>query len=93
MTDKAFLAELSQMTPRPSDVAGISFTDLGIFLLQGDNGYLFYRNSNGVFSLGLDKGKYTLYSIDVRSGEVTRLRDVSSNVKFEGKGIYWLKKK
>jgi len=93
VTDKAFLAELSQMVPRPSDVAGISFTDLGIYLLQGDNGYLFYRDSNGVFSLDLDKGKYTLYSIDARSGEVTRLRDVSSNVKLEGKGIYWLKKK
>ena len=86
VTDKAFLAELSQMTPRPSLVAGF-------YMLSGDNGYLFYRESEGSFNIDLGEGNYTLYSIDARSGVLTRLRDTSSSVTLESKGVYWLKKK
>ena len=86
VTDKAFLAELSQMTPRPSLVAGF-------YMLSGDNGYLFYRESEGPFNIDLGQGKYILYSIDEKTGTMTRLRDTSSSVTLESKGIYWLKKK
>ncbi len=86
VTDKAFLAELSQMVPRPS------FVD-DFYMLSGDNGYLFYRASEGSYNIDLGQGKYTMYSIDEKTGTVTRLRDTSSPVTLESKGIYWLKKK
>ena len=86
VTDKAFLAELSQMVPRPS------FVD-DFYMLSGDNGYLFYRASGGASNIDLGQGKYTIYSIDEKTGTVTRLRDTSSPVTLESKGIYWLKKK
>lgn len=86
VTDKAFLAELSQMTPRPS------FVD-DFYMLSGDNGYLFYRASEGSYNIDLGQGKYTMYSIDEKTGTMTRLRDTSSPVTLESKGIYWLKKK
>ena len=86
VTDKAFLAELSQMVPRPS------FVD-DFYMLSGDNGYLFYRASGGPSNIDLGQGKYTLYSIDEKTGAMTRLRDTSSTVTLESKGIYWLKKK
>ena len=86
VTDKAFLAELSQMVPRPS------FVD-DFYMLSGDNGYLFYRASGGASNIDLGQGKYTMYSIDEKTGTVTRLRDTSSPVTLESKGIYWLKKK
>ena len=86
VTDKAFLAELSQMVPRPS------FVD-DFYMLSGDNGYLFYRASGGPSNIDLGQGKYTLYSIDEKTGTMTRLRDTSSTVTLESKGIYWLKKK
>ena len=86
VTDKAFLAELSQMVPRPS------FVD-DFYMLSGDNGYLFYRASGGSSNIDLGQGKYTIYSIDEKTGTVTRLRDTSSTVTLESKGIYWLKKK
>ena len=86
VTDKAFLAELSQMTPRPS------FVD-DFYMLSSDNGYLFYRASGGASNIDLGQGKYTMYSIDEKTGTVTRLRDTSSPVTLESKGIYWLKKK
>ena len=86
VTDKAFLAELSQMVPRPS------FVD-DFYMLSGDNGYLFYRASGGASNIDLGQGKYTIYSIDEKTGTMTRLRDTSSTVTLESKGIYWLKKK
>ena len=86
VTDKAFLAELSQMVPRPS------FVD-DFYMLSSDNGYLFYRASGESSNIDLGQGKYTLYSIDEKTGTVTRLRDTSSPVTLESKGIYWLKKK
>ena len=86
VTDKAFLAELSQMVPRPS------FVD-DFYMLSSDNGYLFYRASEGSYNIDLGQGKYTMYSIDEKTGTVTRLRDTSSTVTLESKGIYWLKKK
>ena len=86
VTDKAFLAELSQMVPRPSFVPDF-------YMLSGDNGYLFYRASGESSNIDLGQGKYTLYSIDEKTGTVTRLRDTSSPVTLESKGIYWLKKK
>ena len=86
VTDKAFLAELSQMVPRPS------FVD-DFYMLSGDNGYLFYRASGGPSNIDLGQGKYTIYSIDEKTGTMTRLRDTSSTVTLESKGIYWLKKK
>ena len=86
VTDKAFLAELSQMVPRPS------FVD-DFYMLSGDNGYLFYRASGGASNIDLGQGKYTIYSIDEKTGTMTRLRDTSSPVTLESKGIYWLKKK
>ena len=86
VTDKAFLAELSQMVPRPSFVPDF-------YMLSGDNGYLFYRASGGASNIDLGQGKYTMYSIDEKTGTVTRLRDTSSPVTLESKGIYWLKKK
>ena len=86
VTDKAFLAELSQMVPRPS------FVD-DFYMLSSDNGYLFYRASEGSYNIDLGQGKYTMYSIDEKTGTVTRLRDTSSPVTLESKGIYWLKKK
>jgi hypothetical protein len=86
VTDKAFLAELSQMTPRPSFVPDS-------YMLSSDNGYLFYRASGGPSNIDLGQGKYTMYSIDEKTGTVTRLRDTSSPVTLESKGIYWLKKK
>lgn len=86
VTDKAFLAELSQMVPRPSFVPDF-------YMLSSDNGYLFYRASGGPSNIDLGQGKYTMYSIDEKTGTVTRLRDTSSPVTLESKGIYWLKKK
>ena len=86
VTDKAFLAELSQMVPRPSFVPDF-------YMLSSDNGYLFYRVSGESSNIDLGQGKYTLYSIDEKTGTVTRLRDTSSPVTLESKGIYWLKKK
>ncbi len=86
VTDTAFLAELSQMVPRPSFVPDF-------YMLSSDNGYLFYRASGESSNIDLGQGKYTLYSIDEKTGTVTRLRDTSSPVTLESKGIYWLKKK
>ena len=85
VTDNAFLEELTQMTPHPSDSSGS-------YLLEGPNGYLVF-NDTADFTLALKAGKYVLYQIDAKSGTITYLRDVTGSVSLSGHRIWWLKKK
>ena len=83
--DNAFLEELSQMTPRPSDQSGR-------YQLEGPNGYLVY-NDTADFTIELKPGKYMLYQIEAKSGAITYLRDVTESVPLSSHHIWWLKRK
>ncbi len=85
VTDNAFLEELSQMAPRPSDLQGV-------YLLEGPNGYLVF-NDTADFTLDLKPGKYMLYQIDAKSGAISFLRDVTESVPLSNHRIWWLKRK
>ena len=84
VTDNAFLEELSQMTPRPSD-------SQGVYLLEGPNGFLVYNDAD--YTLDLKSGKYALYQIDRKTGNISYLRDVNGSVHLSNHSIWWLKKK
>ena len=83
--DKAFLEELTQMSPHTPSVSGI-------YSLEGPNGYLVFNDSSD-FTFDLKPGKYALYQIDAKSGAITYLRDVTGSILLSGQSIWWLKSK
>jgi len=83
--DKAFLEELSLMAPRPSD-------SQGVYLLEGPNGFLVYNDAD--YTLDLKSGKYALYQIDRKTGNISYLRDVTeSSILLSNQHLWWLKRK
>jgi hypothetical protein len=84
VSDQAFLYELTQMSPcSPED---------GTFLLKGPSGWLVYRDA-ATWSVDLGKEKYVLYSIDAKTGTISRKKDVSGTLSLPDKGIFWLHKR
>ena len=86
VTDKAFLEELSLMSPRV-------FNSSGVYALEGPNGYLVYNDTTD-YTLDLQPGKYMLYQIDAKTGNIRYLRDVTeSSIQLSGHSVWWLQKK
>lgn len=84
VTDKAFLEELSLMAPHASN-------QTGVYSLEGPNGFLVYNDTD--YTLDLKPGKYMLYQIDAKTGNIRYLRDVSGSVQLSNHSVWWLKKK
>ena len=85
VTDKAFLEELSLMAPHASGQSGV-------YSLAGPNGFLVYNDAD--YTLDLQPGKYMLYQIDAKTGNIRYLRDVTeSSIQLSGHSVWWLKKK
>jgi hypothetical protein len=84
VTDNAFLEELSLMTPHASNQSGV-------YSLEGPNGFLVYNDAD--YTLDLKPGKYMLYQIDAKTGNIRYLRDVSGSVQLSNHSVWWLKKK
>ncbi len=83
--DQTFLSELSQMTPRKPDTTGV-------YLLESDNGYLVFSDTSD-YAFGLKAGKFVLYQIDGKTGQLSRLGEVSNQVQLPNQGIFWLSRK
>ena len=84
VSDQAFLYELSQMSPCSAEE--------GTYLLKGASGWLVYRDA-ATWSVDLGKEKYVLYSIDAKTGTISRKKDVSGTLSLPDKGIFWLHKR
>ena len=82
--DNAFLEELSLMTPHASN-------QTGVYSLEGPNGFLVYNDTD--YTLDLTPGKYMLYQIDAKTGNICYLRDVSGRVQLSNHSVWWLKRK
>lgn len=83
VTDHAFLYELSQMSPVTCEQ--------GMYLLKGTNGYIVYAESSQT-NLNVGNQHYKMFSVDVKTGKIVLLNDVSGVVSFPGKGVFWLSK-
>lgn len=82
--DQAFLFEVGQMSPcQPGS---------GYYQLEGSCGWLVYNESD-VWCQDVGKNKYTLFSIDVKTGDISRLREVSGMIELPDKGLFWISKK
>lgn len=86
VTDVVFLRALSTMRPMPSPA-----TD--VYLLQGDAGYLYYKQSHSPLKVTLDNNTYQLYQVDEKSGALSRPEKVKSETTLKGKGVYLILKK
>ena len=82
--DNAFLEELSLMAPHASN-------QTGVYSLEGPNGFLVYNDTD--YTLDLKPGKYMLYQIDAKTGNIRYLRDVSGRVQLSNQSVWWLKRK
>ena len=71
------------MAPQPSAVQGV-------YLLEGPNGFLVYNEAD--YTLDLKPGKYALYQIDRKTGNISYLRDVTESVPLSSHSVWWLKK-
>ncbi len=82
--DQSFLYDLSQMSPCiPTDHA---------YMLKSQEGWLVYQ-MDSVSRIEIGKDKSVLYQINEKTGEISRLRDVSDVVEIQGKGVFWIRKK
>ena len=86
ISDRAFLAEVAQMTPqKPAE---------GVYLLAGNDSWLIDIEETGIsYTPPLPDGAYVVHDIDRKSGEIGRFRSVSHEITLQKPGIYWIKKK
>ena len=82
--DKAFLKAVSSMKPAKTE---------GAYLLQGDNGYVCYREGGDDLTLSLEGGRYLVYEVNPKTGIVTKQKEVKDKVTISGKGVYWISRK
>ncbi len=81
--DQSFLYDLSQMTPCSS---------ANNYMLKSSNGWLIYKDAS-LIQMEIGKNRYILYQINDKTGEISRLGDVSGVVDLPDKGIFWIRKK
>ena len=86
ITDATVLQALSAMHPVPSPTAGI-------YLLQGDNGWLYYKQTSDDCKVTLDNGTYLLYQVDEKSGMLSRPQKVKKETTLKRKSVYLILKK
>ncbi len=86
ISDRAFLAEVSKMTPqKPAE---------GVYLLAGNDSWLIDIEETGIsYTPPLPDGAFVVHDIDRKSGEIGRFRSVSHEITLQKPGIYWIKKK
>ena len=83
--DHEFLKELSEMKPCPP------IDDC--YMLKSEKGWLIYHSSNNSYGLDIGKNRYTLYTINGETGEISRIKEVSGTFEPPKQGIFWLRKK
>ena len=82
VTDPTFLSAVTDMTSSQQE---------GCYLLSGNHGAVVYNETAS--AVELPAGKYTLYSINSKSGEITRTgKTHGGRVELPGKGVYWIVK-
>ena len=84
VSDQTFLYELLQMLPCTSED--------GTYLLKGPSGWLVYRDA-ATWSVDLGQEKFILYSIESKTGAISRVRDVTGLLTLPDKGLFWIHKK
>jgi len=82
--DHAFLSDVATMTPRQSGSS---------CLLEGENGWVVWHEGKETCRLDLGNSQYVLFQINSKTGEITRLRDVTEKAEIKDSGIFWLRKK
>jgi hypothetical protein len=65
----------------------------GIYLLKGEQGMLYHKQSGQSLTVSLDSGNYLLYQIDEKTGSTTRPQNVKREVTLTGKGVFLIRKK
>jgi hypothetical protein len=85
VTDADFLKETANTMPEQAE---------GAYLLKSDKTVIiFLEKNNGNYRYQLPEGRFLMYEIDAKTGEIKQLQTISGDIKLTRAGIYWLSKK
>ncbi|MBR1688807.1 MAG: pectate lyase [Prevotella sp.] len=85
--DEALLRSIASMRPQQAATPGI-------YLLEGTEDRLYYKETDAPLSVSLPAGgAYLLSKIDAKNGSASKAQRVSGTATLNGRGIFWLHKK
>ncbi len=86
VTSEIFLKSVATMRPAASPAAGV-------YLLQGEQDRLYYKDTDAALNVSLGDGSYLLYEINRKTGSVSKPKTVKHETTLKGKSVFLIRKK